>query len=698
MRHNTHFKKAAMIRLTLIVGVFVIASSLRAQDERPFRFGVGGGYGSNISSAYIEAYQGSFLCGVFQNGSAPGLSFFIQAEQPITHSISFFPRIGYEDRSSTFTTQNFTIPNAYDVQTSSLVPVYRQRQYAATVKSLSLDLLAGVRPFGSFILRGGLAAAFVIRHSYDQTEKLLSNFVYKENNLSTREVSSGSFDAKTFLPSAEFSVGYDFSLPQNITLSPELCADLPFSPITSNGTNYKTETFSVVISLMKAFPAAHEAKEIIPPPPPPPVEIVKPAPVAEVKKEEPIKPKNILKLSVKAVGMTETGEEIPAPVVSIENVRVTDVAPTLNYVFFDDGASDIPKRYHSYSDAKAFSPSSLYTLNTLGIHYEVLNILGMRMQQKPGSKITITGTRSLHSAGDSTAASDISLLRAQHTAKYLQDVWGIAPSRIKIRSRGLPEQPSDESKPTGQAENRRIEITTNTPSLLEPFETHRIERTATPPNIDFHADITSSSGIKSQVVTIRQGGKIIKTLDWLSHNPGDEMLWNITEGNVIGTQDSVTWQMDVVDSLDNAQSVSGTIRITKDVQNITRHATDTSADKSLERFHLLLFDYSSSAELNSISDEIFDRIASSITPDSRVSLIGHTDITGDPQYNEHLSYDRASRASLLLSSRLRRLGHSSPEFNLEARGAKDILFDNSNAEGRFLSRTVRITIERDLHK
>ena len=100
--------------------------------------------------------------------------------------------------------------------------------------------------------------------------------------------------------------------------------------------------------------------------------------------------------------------------------------------------------------------------------------------------------------------------------------------------------------------------------------------------------------------------------------------------------------------------------------------------------------------MSNISDEILERIASSITPDSRVSLIGHTDITGDPNYNEHLSYDRASRASILLSSRLHKLGRSAPTFNLEARGAKDILFDNTNAEGRFLSRTVRITIERDL--
>src|SRR5262249_15044836 len=156
----------------------------------------------------------------------------------------------------------------------------------------------------------------------------------------------------------------------------------------------------------------------------------------------------------KAVGVTESGEEVPEPVVAIQNVKVTDVAPTLNYLFFDDGSDQIPGRYHLYGNANetgVFNPALLYKSNALGIHYEVLNIIGLRMQQKPNAKITITGTRSVHSAGDSISSSDISLLRAEHAAKYLQDVWSILPSRIKIKSRGLPEQPSDETTATGQA-------------------------------------------------------------------------------------------------------------------------------------------------------------------------------------------------------------------------------------------------------
>jgi outer membrane protein OmpA-like peptidoglycan-associated protein len=697
VRYENHYPNFA--RFFRIGSVFFFLSSVSfAQGTfRPVRLGIGAGIGSNISHAYIEAYEGSFLCGVFEKGSAPGLSLpFVQAEIPLSENFSFFPRLRYQDLSSTFTTQNFTIPRSLDTNTNSLFSVNREREYQTNLKTISFDALFSWR-LTSFHLGAGLGAGFIIHHSYEQTEKLLSpNVVYKENSLSSRTVKAGDFETKSITATAEFAIGYDIALSSKWNFSPEIRASIPITPI-SSVYSYKTNTFSFAVALMYALPTESLPKEELLP-----IEIPKPPPIAENTKEEVAPAKSILSVAVKAIGITESGEEVPQPVVEIQNVRVTDVAPTLNYVFFDDGSAEIPSRYHFYSnpnEARSFNPSSLYKSNALGIHYEVLNILGLRMQQKPNSKITITGTRSLHSSGDSVAASDISLLRAEHAAKYLQEIWGIAPSRIRIKSRSLPEQASDENTATGQGENRRIEITTTTPSLLEPIETHRLERTATPPKISFQSVITSNyNDLKSQIITIRQGSKIIKTIDGLSASGKGEMLWDIAEGNVIENNDPVTWQMEIIDSADNHAIAEGSITFKKQEETHDRHVRDTTADKSLERFHLLLFDYSSSAELNKIPDQIFDRIASSVTQDSRVSLIGHTDITGDPNYNEHLSYDRASRASLLLSSRLRKLGKSAPSFNLEARGAKDILFDNTNAEGRFLSRTVRITIERDLKK
>ncbi len=694
--YQIHHPKITNLARVFLLIPFLFSISVHAQTPLPVRIGLGGEFGSNISQTYIQSFAGDFLCGVFQKGSAPGISVFGMAEIPLpVDNFSFMPSLGYRNLSSAFITKPFNNEFARDIQTSEIFQVFRERNFTTNVQTITLDALLAWRPFSRLHLGAGAGVAYLVHHTFTQTEKILTtNAVYTDNLLSTREVSSGNFAAKNFAATVELGAGYDIALSPSVNISPQIRASFPLTPISStNGSDYRTWTIGGVVALMYALPTEEKIEKIILPLPEPLPPIATPIAV------EPLPMKSILRFTVKAVGITETGEEIPEPIVAIENVKVTDVAPTLNYLFFDDGSADIPNRYHSFStinDTKSFDPSLLYSLNALGIHYEVLNILGKRMQEKPISNITITGTRSLHSPSDSAAAENISLLRAESTAKYLQNVWSIAPSRIKIKSRALPLQASDDAAATGQAENRRVEITTNTPSLLEPIETHRIERTATPPNIRFVSDIKSNAGIRSQIITIKQSGKLIKTINGLSPDANGELLWDIAEGNVVGSNDSVTWQMDLVDSVGNTASINGNIKIKKDEQNRTRHANDTTAYKSLERFHLLLFDYSSSAEINSASDYIFERIASSITPDSRVTLIGHTDVTGDPNYNEHLSFDRASRASLLLSSRLHKLGHTSPQFNLEARGAKDILFDNSNAEGRFLSRTVRITIERDL--
>ncbi|MEI8135329.1 MAG: OmpA family protein [bacterium] len=684
------------ISIALLLGFSAQASA--QEIHQPVRVGIGFGFGDNISSTNIESFAGSILCGVYRQGHATGSSFFAAADVPLSDLFSLMPTLGYYDISSAFTTIPFNIEHARDLNTFDTIPISRQRNFTTSVQAVSLSLLAAFKPLSRFHIGIGGSVSLLTRHSYNETEKLLtSSIVYRDNNLSTHAVNDGTFDANKILVAIDFSSGYSLSLSPTIEVTPQVRASIPLNPITStNGWNFRTWTIGGAVTMMYSLPSNPPMIE-----PKPRIEPLPPPILVEAKKEISQPPKSILRVSMKAVGVTETGEEVAEPVVSIENVRVTDLAPTLNYLFFDDGSSEIPSRYHLYSseqESRSFNETLLYKSDALGIHHDVLNILGSRLRAKPTTKITITGTRSLHSSGDSSSVTDIAFLRAEHTSKYLQDVWGIAPSRIKMKSRALPEQPSDDNVATGQAENRRIEISTNSVSLLEPLETHKLQRIATPPEISFISNITADAGIRSQTITIKQSGKIIKTLDALSGSSNGELNWNIAESEMTEGNDSVTWQSDLVDSLGQTATTSGVIRVKKEIHNKTQHVNDSTADKSLERYHLLLFDYSSASALGSVSDDIFDRIASAITPDARVSLIGHTDITGDANYNEHLSFDRATSASQKLSARLRKLGKSAPTMSLQARGAKDILFDNSNAEGRFLSRTVRVTIERDLNK
>ncbi len=701
---KTHSPSRATSRFGYVVSLLLILASssysqiaLLSKNDKPARLGISGLYGTNISSTHIEEFNGQEFCGVFEQGEAPGLSVGVFGEIPFgASSFSLIPSLSYRNLSSSFTTNPFNLEHAFDIGAGDTVRIDRERVYQTNISTIAFGASAGWRPIEQLRFDAGLSFGFFASHSYTKTEHLLTpDAVYTSNNLSTLELESGEMPVNSFLLTLETGIGYDFPLSDKVTFSPRINASIPLTAISeTGGSSYKTWTIAGGAQLSVAL---DKKEELYIPPIPPELPTAPPAekPVA-IREPD----KSVLRVNVRAVGITSGGEEVPEPIVSIQNVRVTDLAPTLNYVFFDDGKEEIPSRYQKItaSGTRGFNYSMFNTENALEIHYSVLNIIGKRLQSEPQAKITLTGTKSLHSDGDSLSEDNLAMQRAQNVANYLQNVWGISSSRIRIKSKGLPDQPSDDNTLTGQAENRRVEISTSFPKILDPLETKRIERTATPPRIAFYQDIVSDTGIKSLQITIKQGDKIIERIDGLTDERIKEQLWNIpSESITAGSSDSVLWTMDIVDFAGNTAQVTGAINVKLAESTLDVNKRDTIVDKSLERFQLILFDYSrASSSLDNNVSALLDRVSSSVSPDAKIYLVGYTDITGDQSYNDRLSLDRASKASLLLSSKLKTLGIRSPQFTLEGRGSRELLYDNTNAEGRFLSRTVRISIEKDI--
>lgn len=697
-----HFRSPSLFTQTLRRSILVsllflfISESFAQTESRPVSLGLIGVFGTNFSSIGMNEFSGQEFCGTFGKGAANGGGFGAEMEIPLGSYFSFTPQILYRDLSSQFITLPFNLEHSRDLATFDTVRIQRERIYTTSVHAAFISPTISWRPFQRMRFDFGVPLGILTSHHYTKTEKLLTpNTVYTSNNLSEVTLESGDFIANKFQAMAQVGVGYDLPLSSRMNISPRIQATLPITSLsTTNNSNYRTVSVSGGITLSYSIISSPEIPPMKLREEPKPINIT-PVPIANTPKP------SILRVVVRTVGITESGEEVAEPVVAIENIRVTDISPTLNYMFFDDGKAELPDRYNKFStqsETKGYSLTTFYKLDALGIHYEMLNIIGKRMRDHPTAKITLTGTRSLHSAGDSITENNLPMMRTANVARYLEDVWGIESSRIRLKSRALPEQPSDEFTTTGQQENRRVEITSSDNHILEPIETKRIERTATPPRIKFYPDITSNAnGIKSIAVVIKQGNKILERKDGMSDEGSQNWMWNINSESVVADRDSVTWEMDVIDSNDHAAHVSGNIPIRRTERTTDITKRDTAIDKTLERFHLLLFDYSSSNSKNVENlNGLLDRISTAISADSRITLIGHTDRTGDPLFNERLSLERATRTSLLLSSKLRKMQISAPQFSIEGRGAKELLFDNTNPEGRFLSRTVRISIERDV--
>jgi outer membrane protein OmpA-like peptidoglycan-associated protein len=668
--------------LSLLVAAPFISYS---QSTRPLLITVGAGIDEHVSSTRIVALANGEACGMFTNGSGAGTAFSLGLGIPFEAAFSFAPSIRFQDLSAHFITQPTNVQHGF--QSGGLVEINRTRRYEATLSQLTFGAIFSYNVTRAFALAAGPTLGALLTHSYSETESITTPSTASYSNTSfsqTRAISSGTISGiQKFQAGVQATAGYTFQF-GSIGITPELQANLPLTSISSNP--WRTYTIGAGITLSRVLVAA-QAEPIHPP-------IVERLPIVKTPEPAP-KPKSMISVTMRVVGIDNNGQEVNEPTLSIERVHVTEVFPTLNSVFFDQGDSTIPIRYHQFvsaRDIRDFNDSDLYRANALEINHFVLDVIGKRLSMYPDASLTITGTTS---SSEERGNPGLSLTRARVVANYLHTIWSIDLTRLELQGRTLPETPSDESTTTGQAENRRIDLSSNVNDVLAPLWTERIERVASPPKIVFHPHIILSRGLDSLVITVRQGDHILQRFDGRSDGSAGEHLWTLNESSTPNGEDSLIYTCRVVDSIGNVATTSGVIHMRRVQHDTVTHRTEDIADKHLERYSLILFDYSSSQFGRRQAELLIDTIARSVDKFAEVTLTGHTDQTGDPAFNNRLSGERASTTADALRVRWRHAKHPLPHMSVEAHGSRDILFDNALPEGRFLSRTVRIMVEHD---
>ncbi|HZK75297.1 MAG TPA: OmpA family protein [Candidatus Kapabacteria bacterium] len=659
---------------------------------------MGGSFATNVGSAAIPALDGSYLCGEFQSGRKNAPGGFGGMTFPLTGKFSIDAKLQYNDLSTSFDilatpTLNTPLARAPD---GSYVTITRRRAYLANLSLAGISGLLSYSLVPQLCLSAGPFVGFLIRHSYQETEYIVSpsDAVYAENNLPVRTIDAGSLP-NSLQYGIELNASYELPFQPNIGLRPSLGMMIPFTTISAGS----LRSYPISASLELVYHLSEPAAMELPREPEMPIAVATASspklPIAAAPRHE------MLQVSIHALGVSDDGREVSEPVLIIERTHVTEVYPMLHYVFFGDGSSTIPERYHleSAQTRGSFNEKNLYTDNALEIHHHVLDIIGKRLSENPEASITLVGARSEHSPGDSAQAPTIAMDRARTIQNYLATVWGISRDRIHLRARALPEAASDDHNPFGEAENRRVEIIPSTPDITAPLWTEHIERVATPPRIDFVPSITTAEkvGIRSATITVLQHGHLLRTIDALSDSAVSEYRWTIDDRSMPeasdGPSDSLTYRFTAVDSLNDTARASGVIHLWQKASDRTKHASDTELDKQIERYSLILFDYSSSQLDKTESERIVSDMASEIRGQTQVTLTGHTDQTGDDSFNDQLSRDRAMQAAQMLKLEITQLGKPEPSIAVEWRGSRDELFDNSIPEGRVLSRTVRAIIE-----
>lgn len=638
-------------------------------------YGVFGDLNLNIHQAEFAKLPGiPSCCPRYESGTGTGPSVGLFYELPIGEWTALNLRAGYFVHNATLsTTESTTVIVGNETQDAKF-----EHRVDASLSSIGFEPLFGVRPAGPLTLHIGGRLGMILTKQFSQQETIVQpeDIGVFENGRRTRNDTTAEIPNAAGTEAAVIA-GLSYELPLNrkrtFFLQPELLFSLGLTKVATD-VDWNTGGIRFGVGL-KYRPA--EEPTVVATVPLPEIPAEQSAPAVP----DPAKPA-ILTAGIVAVGVDHDGTERPVASIRAEEFISTSLRPLLNYLFFDENSSTIPDRYTRISADMTgqFQIERLYNLETLPTYYHLLNIIGRRLHQHSEATITITGCNPEQPNGEN--ANELANRRAKAVRQYLTDIWNIAPERMKIAARAMPEKPSNPAEVDGIAENRRVEITASIPQILEPVVTTDTIRTINPPVIRFKPAVTAEAGVMNWQVNAIQQEKTLRQFSGIGSPP---MLldWNIEQEQQTVPRSNATlmYQLSVEDLKGGKRSAEGTLPVEQ--VTIQKKRTEQIADREIDRYSLILFDFDR-ADLNDVNRRIGYFIRGRISPLATVTITGYTDRIGETEYNQRLSAERARATAQALGLR--------PDQAL-GRGETTTLFNNDVPEGRFYSRTVTVVVE-----
>lgn len=650
--------------VALVVIAATSAASASAQGVRPrvhdaaFRLGIVGGATRNTHVTQATVFTGGAECGAFNDGTGNGYVAGLTGEFPLLRPwLDLSALATISERGGEFgqvTTGGLPV---LDPNTDTYTELRRQHSYSAELRSFVAELGVRVTPIESLPLffRATTAIAFPIAPAFAQREEILSpsGVLYPETNTAERNVASGSIDNTSQFASVAGTIGYDIPLGARLTVAPEISYYYPLGDVTSLY-RWRIETLQAALSLKYNFGG------------------VVPEPIVEAPAPEPIEitPERL------------SSELAPTSSLALTQTVVTETFPILPYVFFDAGSATLSQRYTRLSagDRAGFREESL-PRRSLGAYYDLLNIVGSRLDATPGSRITLKGTADGREEKVPGAANNLARARAQAVKEYLVDAWSIDPARIEVVTSDRPTHPSSTVYEEGWQENRRVEISSTRDDVLRPILHRRFnEYTVSPSSAEFSG--RSSGPIDAWKMRVTAGGEVVWEQEEIGAPP-ERLAWQIdgraTEriGESIGTSDSLRCELTLFPKQGDPVTRIVSIPATKSLQPY-----------EVSRLSLIVFDFDRSDITEQNRRMVSSFVSGSIAESSTATITGSTDRLGEVDHNKHLSQARAEAVrDLIVVER-----PTATITSVEGIGPSKLPYSNDVPEGRYYCRTVAVEV------
>lgn len=646
--------------LVSVLSILLIHTVSQAQTSNLWRIGVTGHVGVNIHDANFRELPNIPCCSPgFSGGSGFGWDAGLLVRAPLAERWFVDLRGGIMSLDGTMSVDEERTVNLFGEATDATF----RHNLESSILTLRIDVLGAYRLTKRFSLLLGPTFVLPVSATVDQREVLvLPETGTFENGQRERLTASADIpDVTSMLPVITLGASYDISLDddERWNVSPEILLSYALTDVTS--------AVPWTIHPLRGGVAVSYALGNIP------------QEEGAVKGPE----RGDIDVDIDAVGVESDGRETPTVVVRVEEFLGTNVKPLLPLVFFDQGSSTIPERYpkSSSSNVAMFTERNLHELGMLDTYHRILDIVGSRMREFPQASITLTGCTSADNI--EPASSTLGRDRAEAVRNYLTTVWNIAPTRIRVESRGLPALPSNVKEADGREENRRVEIEANDPRILDPVWTTDTLRTVSPPALRFSPTATADNDVASWSIVARQGGRELKRFDGNGDAPS-YVLWNLEDDQAHSprTEQPLTYELTARDTRgDSATSEAKSIAV--DLRTIRKKRAERIEDKEIDRYALIGFDFGDD-KIQGRNARLVERIRQKISIASTVDIVGSTDRIGDEDNNLQLSERRAKSVAKALDTK---------NVSVVAVGESAPVHTNDLPEGRFYNRTVTLVVK-----
>ncbi len=365
------------------------------------------------------------------------------------------------------------------------------------------------------------------------------------------------------------------------------------------------------------------------------------------------------RLAVSVSMQADAGSSSDTAVLTTERTHYRTVMPMHPVVYFDSAGTSIPARYHllTPTDAAGFNAAQLARRTPDELYYDVLNIVALRMRADTTALLELVGSRGPDDRAD-RSRERVAAVRA-----YLTDVWRIAPGRVVVGPSAV--------LPADNGAERSVRMRSSSASIGAPITSEWIVQRWTAPRIALKHGIEAEAGVRSRVLVVRQGARIIAR-----NTDADGALPDVVEG-AFTLADRTADPAPLIAEL-TVEDGAGGLRIARDTLPFVRAISGQSSRP--QREHLLYQLLGSDADiLPMINDASASMnrgarvVLEALQDDGAVARIAARVLAADPVQSGHLtSFEIKGAAPVVADAR----NMSVPEMRW-LRGGATLMIDQS---------------------